>query len=241
MQDETLIQLEEVEIEEYASRDEKPPRARRYVIRVDKQRVVVNGSSATGAEILALVNKSSQTHKLYQHRHGHQPVEIQPDQRVDFTHPGVERFTTMPKDTTEGLESGAQTVRRQFLLPQPDEDYLNRLLLPWESINDNGTQWLVIRGWVLPHGYNYSNVSVALLIPPNYSDTPLDMVYFSPSLARSDGKAIAALSTQTIGGDVWQRWSRHRTAANPWRPGEDDISTHLTLVDEWLRREFERS
>ena len=84
------------------------------------------------------------------------------------------------------------------------------------------------------------SVTVALLIPPQYADTQIDMVYVAPALARSDGRPIAAVSPQAIQGHTFQRWSRHRTGANPWRPGVDDVASHLTLVDEWLRREFEQ-
>ena len=79
------------------------------------------------------------------------------------------------------------------------------------------------------------------MIPDNYSDSQIDMVYFNPHLARADGRAIGALATQTIAGVSWQRWSRHRTGANPWRPGVDDVASHLALVDEWLRREFSKA
>ncbi len=147
----------------------------------------------------------------------------------------------MPKDTTEGLESGALSVRRQFQLPENDTAYITRLGTPWETLNDNGTLWLLLNSWTLPLGYNYPQVSLALLIPANYPDSQIVMVNFLPALSRLDGKQIAAISTQTIAGETWQRWSRHRTAANPWRPTEDDLASHLSLVDEWLRREFERA
>jgi hypothetical protein len=90
-----------------------------------------------------------------------------------------------------------------------------------------------------PQGYSAEQVTIALLIPPQYADTQIDMVYVHPPLARLDGKPIAALSPQPIRGDAFQRWSRHRTGANPWRPGVDEVASHLTLVDEWLRREFD--
>jgi hypothetical protein len=131
-------------------------------------------------------------------------------------------------------------VRRQFRLPEGDEIYLSRFGLRGESISENGALWLIIHGWTAPDGYNDRQVSVALLIPPNYPDTQIDMAYFRPALSRTDGKAIGALSAQTIAGESWQRWSRHRTSSNPWRPSEADIASHLSLVDEWLRREFEK-
>ncbi len=234
-------EIEEVDVEECLKRGERVPRARRYIIRVDKQRVVSLKGQLTGTEILALVQKTPESHKLYQHKKGHQPTLVGPHEVVDLTKHGVERFTTMPKDTTEGRDSGALAVRREFQLPEGDADYLCRLGLDWETVAEKDTLWLIITAWNLPAGYNVSCASIALLIPPNYPDSQIDMVYFRPALSRSDGKAIAALSGQTILGESWQRWSRHRTSANPWRPGEDDIASHLSLVDEWLRREFERT
>ena len=51
----------------------------------------------------------------------------------------------------------------------------------------------------------------------------------------SDGSAVRATSVRTtIDGTPWQRWSRHRTSQNPWRPGVDGIPTHLALVEHWL-------
>jgi Prokaryotic E2 family E len=128
--------------------------------------------------------------------------------------------------------------RRDFKLPSSDVEYLNGLGLSWETVLDGKSRWLLIHNWQLPAGYNHATTSVALLIPDNYSDSQIDMVYFKPHLARTDTKGINALSTETISGEVWQRWSRHRTVQNPWRPGSDDIASHLGLVDEWLRREF---
>src|ERR1035438_10599412 len=109
-------------------------------------------SIRTGAEILAKAGKTAAEFKLYQHKRGHQPILIDPNQTVNLREPGVERFTTMPKDTTEGLEG--PPLRRQFRLPQSDEDYLNGLALPWETIVDGGSRWLLVHNWKLPPGYN---------------------------------------------------------------------------------------
>lgn len=231
-------EIEEVDLEEFAKRGEKVPPAKRYKIRIDKERKVVHTASISGREILALVDKTPEGYKLYLHKRGHQPVLIEPDRVVDLREPGVERFTTMPKDTTEGHTSVA--LHREFQMPQADEEYLEGLGLPWETIVDGKSQWLFVHDWTIPTGYNHSRVSLALLIPSNYSDSQIDMVYFLPALQRNDGKAIANLSNQNIRGEVWQRWSRHRSATNPWRPGVDDVASHLGLVDDWLRREFEQ-
>ena len=227
---------EMIELEEHAKQHgTQAPHAKHYAFRVDKTRIVVDTPTITGAEILAKVDKSPQKFKLYQHKRGHQPILIPPEKVVDLREPGVERFTTMPKDTTEGLEA---PPRRDFQLPAADEEYLNGLGLRWETLREIQVQWLLIRGWKVPPGYNVAVVDLALLIPSNYSDSQIDMVYFNPALSRTDGRGIGALSTQMIEGKLWQRWSRHRTGQNPWRPGVDDVASHLTLVDEWLRREF---
>jgi hypothetical protein len=77
-----------------------------------------------------------------------------------------------------------------------------------------------------------------LLIPDNYADTQIDMVFLNVALARTDGRPINNLTTVKICGADWQQWSWHRTGANPWRAGVDDVASHLALVDEWLSREF---
>ena len=98
----------------------------------------------------------------------------------------------------------------------------------------------MIHDWKLPSGYNAQTSAIALRIPANYADAPLDMVYFRTPLARTDGFAIGALTMQPVAGESWQQWSRHRSRVNPWRPGIDDIASHLSLVDDWLRREFNK-
>lgn len=229
--------LEVVEIEIFAIEEKPLPRAKRYIIRVDKEKVTVHKPELTGEEILGLVNKTSAKFKLYEHRRHHQPKLIRPDEVVHLHAHHIERFTTMPKDTTEGL--GSVALSQAFALPDADQRYLDNLGLSWECIIDGRAQWIIIRGWQVPEGYNYRHVDLALLIAPLYPDAQIDMVYFNPSLARTDGKGIRQLSNQGIQGKTWQRWSRHRTQQNPWRPGVDDIASHLALIDDWLRREFE--
>lgn len=233
-------ELELIDLEKHAKdHGDGAPAAKKYQFRVDRDKVVVDVAKLNGRQILGEVNKTPEEFKLYQHKRGNQPLLIGPDTIVDLREPGVERFTTMPKDTTEGREDGP-CIRADFQLPVSDEEYLNGLGRSWEAILDGASRWLVIHKWRLPSGYNVESTNLALLIPGNYSDSQIDMVYFNDHLARTDGVAIGALSTETICGTLWQRWSRHRTAANPWRPNTDDVASHLTLVDEWLRREFEK-
>ena len=91
-----------IEIEEYARAGKPVPKAKRYRIRVDKDRFVVGQPTITGQEILALVHKTPQSHQLYQHIRGGQTRIVQPGESVDLTAPGVERFTTLKIENTEG-------------------------------------------------------------------------------------------------------------------------------------------
>ena len=232
-----VILIEIVELEEHSKHHgTEPPQARRYAFRVDKTRVVVDTPTITGREILAKVGKDPAGYKLYQHKRHHQPTLIHPDTIVNLREPGVERFTTMPKDTTEGQDDLCRA--HGFALPQADEEYLNGLGLPWETrVHPNG-QWLIIHDWKLPSGYNVTANTIALRIPASYADAQIDMVYFRVPVSRTDGRVIGALTMQPVAGESWQQWSRHRTPSNPWRPGVDDVASHLSLVDDWLRREF---
>ena len=129
-------------------------------------------------------------------------------------------------------------VRRQFKLPGFDLEFLKRRRLPWEAVLEGGGQWVVLHEHPVFGGYNHTTVSVALQLSLSYPDTQIDMVYFYPHLALTKGKAVGQLSTHNFDGNTWQRWSRHRTNANPWRRGYDCIETHVLLVDEWLEREL---
>jgi E2/UBC family protein E len=129
-------------------------------------------------------------------------------------------------------------MRREFILPEDDIAFLDGLSLQWETIINQGMHWLLIYRYPVCAGYNMQETCVAIKIETGYPRTPLDMAYFFPSLMRQDGILINATSNQIIDGKTFQRWSRHRTAANPWREGVDDVSTHLCLVDFWFRQEF---
>lgn len=91
-----------IDIEEYAKAGRPVPKGKQYRIRVDKERFEVEHPAITGQAILALVHKTPQAHKLYQHIRGGQTRIVQPGETVDLTAPGVERFTTLKIENTEG-------------------------------------------------------------------------------------------------------------------------------------------
>ena len=228
-----LVELEDLEAA--AAEGRAPRRARQYRIRVDQEQLVFDTTAATGREILQRVGKTpAEKFLLVQRLRGGGTRTIAPDQTVDFTTPGVERFTTLPRDQTDGEGE----LRKQFALAEGDRACLDAKARPWETVLERRARWLLVHDVPVPDGYAVQRVTVALNVPAGYPDAQIDMAYFYPHLRRADGKAIAALAEQVIDGRRFQRWSRHRTATNPWRPGVDDVCTHLALVSDWLEREF---
>jgi hypothetical protein len=132
-------------------------------------------------------------------------------------------------------------MRREFALAEDDSEYLSIIRLEWETIVDGGSKWLIIRGLPILEGYNVPVADAALRIPPSYPDDQIDMVYFHPHLSLASGRAIGALTPHPVEDKVYQQWSRHRTPANPWRPGLDNVGTHLLQVNTWLERELRKA
>lgn len=131
-------------------------------------------------------------------------------------------------------------MRRQFDLPPEDQKFLDDYGLPWETVVD-GSQWVLIHDFPTHEGYNHTTTTAAIRIETGYPMTELNMVYFFPALARKDSRAIGATeASQQIDGQTYQRWSRHRTGDNPWKPGQDNLGTHIILIEDWLQREFEK-
>jgi hypothetical protein len=129
-------------------------------------------------------------------------------------------------------------MRKQFKLPEEDEQCLAAMGLEWEAIIEGNSKWVIVRSYPIPAGYNHRTADSALRISPSYPDDQIDMVYFSPGLALMKGKTIRQLTAYQLDGKQYQQWSRHRTAQNPWRPGLDNIFTHLLQVTNWLEREL---
>jgi hypothetical protein len=106
----------------------------------------------------------------------------------------------------------------------------------WETILEGKRQWLLIHAWPVPRGLSATTVTAAIRIVPGYPAAALDMIYVDPPLSRTDGQAIPALSAIMIDGRTFQQWSRHYSPQNQWRIGLDDISSHLSAAEEWMRK-----
>ncbi len=123
------------------------------------------------------------------------------------------------------------SMRRLFHLPVEDVEGLVALGVDWETIVEPSGHWLVLHGFQFPQGYNVPSGSIAVQIHSGYPTAPLDMAFFHPHLSRVDGGPLRQTEArQTLDGKEWQRWSRHY----PWRPGVDNLVTHIHQIRHWL-------
>lgn len=109
LKDEVKVLKEEVEVleelidlEENMKQGKPPKKAKKYRIRIDKEKYVVDLHSMTGRQILALAGKTPETYMLSQKFRGGQVVPVEPDQVIEFHKHEVERFQTLALDPTEG-------------------------------------------------------------------------------------------------------------------------------------------
>lgn len=222
-----------IDIEEYVKADKEIPRKRRYRIKVDRDFLLIDKEGISGAEILTKAGKNPKNYQLIQVFRFNRREIVENEEIVDVAACGVERFVTLPLDQTEG-----KTNRQDFVLPESDLFFLKNFPNIYDTIQENNFRWLIIRDYPIPNGYNVEKADVALCVDGAYPISQIDMVYFYPALSLINCKSIGALANQPIEGKIYQRWSRHRTPSNPWRAGIDDISTHLLLVNHWLKKEL---
>lgn len=130
-------------------------------------------------------------------------------------------------------------MKRQFQMLPQDESFLLDHGFQYETLVEQNNHWLIIDGWALPSGFNVAEVRLAVSMAHGYPQQQLDMVWVFPSLRLASGRPIGGMASQSIGGHTFQRWSRHRTPANPWRPGIDDLETHLDLANAWFAKEVQ--
>ncbi len=121
----------------------------------------------------------------------------------------------------------------KLLLPEEDLEYLKANFPDYECRRENSKKGIIIHDYPLPKGYNPDKSSLMLIIPENYPTTKIDMFYFSPNIERQDRATIEALSDENHFNQNWQRWSRHYD----WRPGIDNISTHISYIHNQLKSE----
>ena len=100
--EEAIILEELIDLEEWVKAGKKPCKAKKYRIRIDKEKFTVEVHEMTGTQILALVNKTPDKYLLSEKFKGGRVEPIQPNQTVEFHRCEVERFQTLSKEPTEG-------------------------------------------------------------------------------------------------------------------------------------------
>lgn len=223
-----------VDIEEYGKNCKPVPPAKEYLIKVDKNKYPWHDRFITGKEVIGLEIKGpiKEYNLLKFYSNQPKPVPVGHDEKIDLTEKCVLRFVVQPKTQDDG-------ERRNFSLPAEDNEFLNQTGFHWEAHLEGKYMWLLVHDYPIPVGYNVDKASVALMIPPSYPALQIDMAYFFPQLQKKSGRPINATTIQNIDGKTYQRWSRHRKSGE-WKPGIDCVSTHLTLVNNWLLNDLKR-
>ncbi|CAN5341322.1 hypothetical protein BH10BAC4_BH10BAC4_05570 [soil metagenome] len=224
-----------IDIEEYFKQGKTPPKGKKYKIKVDRETFTVHQESMTGEQILTLAGKNPfKDYQLYKKVKGGGVEKVAYTEVVDFTVPGTERFTTQKLHHTDG------EARKDFKLLEEDNDFLVASGMTWETVIENNLHYVILRRVNLPLGYNVDNADIAIRIETGYPRTQLDMAFFYPHLARTDGKSINNLTPFAIEGKSYQQWSRHRPPENPWIDGIDCLATHIGFAIHWLEHEFNK-
>lgn len=136
---------------------------------------------------------------------------------VDLSKPGIERFITVIKETTEGL----------LALPSMDQTYLDQHVIKHEITEDGGNIGVILKDILLPEGkFDHASTDVLILLPRGYPDACPDMFFLQPWVRLKSNGAFPSRADVgfAFGGKQWQRWSRH---SNQWRPGIDGLHTML--------------
>lgn len=228
---------EVIDLESHSKTGKRAPRAKAYRFKVNDEVIVWHSATVTAREALTeakLVPPNNYNVRLKVVGEKPQPIDL--DTPVDLRRPGVEKFRAIKKGQGEGEDQG----RRDAPTLDQDRVFLDSYASRWEVIVD-GSIWVLIPEFPLPAGFTESHVTLAIRIEGGYPLSQLDMFYVFPAIRRADGKAIRQADViQRIDGRDFQRWSRHRTEANPWISGQDSLETHIYLVEEALAEELQK-
>lgn len=234
--------LEIVVIEEYVREGRPVPRARKYKYRVNKKEFISESEEITREQVLERAGFTPVAdYRLRLKRRYGPPEEIKPGTILHLRLHEIERFVAQGKHVQDG-----RGTRREFVLGDEDRAFLDGLGLAWETLKvPNPVQGrparlcVVVYDVPVPDGFNVARAHVAIEIAAGYPTAQLDMAYFNPPLTLPSGRQMARVeAVEKIDGDNWQRWSRHRTGASTWRPGEDNLETHFAFMQDWLLREL---
>lgn len=130
-------------------------------------------------------------------------------------------------------------IRGDFLLPDQDVQFLDGLNLGWETVEEDGRRAVLFHSFPLWEPFQPSIVGLKIKLPRDYSSgAALDMFFTNFEVTRADGKAILGLTQAgSFDGETWWQWSRHYSSGTKWRPGVDNLGTHISFVQNILYEE----
>lgn len=169
-------------------------------------------------------------------RKGEAKLQVALTDQIDLRLPGIEKLRLTPGQINNGEAQSAP--RRSFQLLNKDETYLQQRGLTWETFEEGGRRWLLLRSFVLPEGYNHAVVDIAIDVPLAYPRAEIDMFHCLPHLTLKIGGTIGETSGRTIiQGQTYQQWSRHLNGQTRWNPATDSVMTHIAVIEAALLKE----
>lgn len=198
---------------------------RAFKFTIDDRQLEWGKPSISGRVLKSLAGVPLDTYDIYlEVRGGGQDVLIRDTDLIDLSRPGIERFITLIRDTTEGL----------MALPETDQRYLDDHGIAAEMVSDGPHADIVLKQLQLPTGkFNHAVADVLVILPPGYPDVAPDMFFCDPWLTLVSAGRYPTCADQPHGflGRNWQRWSRHNPS---WRPGIDGLHTMIKRIEHAL-------
>jgi hypothetical protein len=99
----------------------------------------------------------------------------------------------------------------------------------------DGWNFLLIRDFLLPDGYQPERAELLVKLPPGFPDAAPDMFWVNPHVRTIPGTAPQGTSVEPLLGADWQRFSWH-LAPGGWRPGISTLRDFMRCI----RSRFER-
>lgn len=200
-----------------------------YRFRLNGEPFATQNPTPTGLELLQVAGvPNPECFALFQLLpSGRQPVAL--DEEVSLTGPRIEKFAMNLLKNKAG-----RSGRRDFPLEEKVEALLDDLGLEVETVFDGKARWARV-AFEPPAGFAQRSAHLCVTVPSNPS-AAFDMFFVSPPLSLARPRPIDGLSMQQcIGGESWQRWSRHYI--DKWDPQRCNLATHLLAALTWLERE----
>lgn len=198
---------------------------RAFKFTIDDRQLEWGKPSISGRVLKALASVPAETYDVYlEVRGGGQDVLVRDGDLIDLGKPGIERFITLIRDTTEGLVA----------LPEADQRYLDSHGISAEVVTDGAQTAVVFKQLLLPQDkFNHLAADVLVILPPGYPDVAPDMFFCDPWLTLVSAGRYPTCADQpyAFASLNWQRWSRHNSS---WRPGVDGLHTMIKRIEHAL-------